>query len=418
MSHLGKALFCYGTLRDEPLLRALLGREARRCALRLLPAVAPGRRAAAHRSGAYPVLAVEPGGRLEGDLVLGLTAPALERLIAYEGAEYRLGEIEVHSEAAPEIGTALAFEPIAPPPPGARGWRFEDWLEEEVALRRTAAATLGALFDAEAARSGGRPETAALAALTELWPDCLGAEARRLGAAGPIERALGRGLGREAVEELTRERAYEAFFKVDDLVLRHRMFESPDRLGEAVERAVFRMGQAVCVLPYDPVSDRVLMIEQFRAGQWVAGDARPWSIEVVAGRIEAAAGRHGDAEEATARAEAAEEAGLTLGRLERFNFGYASPGATDEAVTFFVGEARLPAPEGGGGGGLALGGVHGLAEEGEDIRVLTLGLDAALEAQAAGEIRNLPAALALLWLARNRPRLQALWSAPGPLDQV
>ncbi len=51
---------------------------------------------------------------------------------------------------------------------------------------------------------------------------------------------------------------------------------------------------AVTVLPYDPVRDRVLLIEQYRFGVHMRGDPRPWVLEPVAGRIDAGRDARGD----------------------------------------------------------------------------------------------------------------------------
>ena len=104
--------------------------------------------------------------------------------------------------------------------------------------------------------------------------------------------------------------------------------------------------------------------------------------------------------EATARREAREEAGLELGRIERIAAFYPSPGIVAEHITSFVAEADL-----GGAGGL-----HGLAEEHEDIRALVVPLEAALAAVETGEINTSPLMVSLLWLARHAERLRAAWS--------
>lgn len=400
-------LFCYGTLRDADLRAAVLGGAA--AGLRAEPAILPGYRAASAAAGAYPHLAAAAGGRLPGVLLNGLDEAAMARLSAYEGAEYRLVVVEAvpAQDAAPR--QALVFAPVEPPAKDAPDWRFEEWLAREGGHRRAAAAAMGALYDAEAARGDTAADGDALSALEEYWPDVLGEASKAAGAPGPIARAFGGPFGRADVEEIACDRVYELYFKLDHFRLRHRRHLAPDTFCEPIDRAVFRVGEAVLVLPYDPVSDRVLLIQQFRAGAYAAGDPSPWSVEVVAGRVDPPApGETEDPQTATARREAMEEAGLSLGRLERFDIGYASPGATDETLTLFIAEADLPATA---DGAPALGGAFGLEEEGEDIRVFTLSLDDALEALEAGEIRNLPAAMALLRLARRRRRLQLLWTS-------
>ena len=52
-------------------------------------------------------------------------------------------------------------------------------------------------------------------------------------------------------------------------------------------REVFVATDAALVLPYDPLRDRVLLVEQFRMGPYGRGDPRPFLLEPVAGRIDA-----------------------------------------------------------------------------------------------------------------------------------
>ena len=202
-------------------------------------------------------------------------------------------------------------------------------------------------------------------------------------------RNLTSGLDQRDVELRTRERVYDGFGKLDRLTLRHRRFDggwSPD-----VTRELFRSGDAVVVLPYDPVRDEVVLIEQMRVSALEAGEV-PWIVETIAGRI-----AEGESEEDVARREAAEEAGLTLGGLERLGTFYSSPGIFAERFTAFCGLAQLD----------GAGGHHGLDEEHEDIRAFRLAAEDAFAALESGAIQASPAALCLLWLKLNRPRLQS-----------
>ena len=111
------------------------------------------------------------------------------------------------------------------------------------------------------------------------------------------------------VEVMHRSTTYRGFFRVDRFRLRHRLFAGG--MSQAVTREVFERGDAVAVLPYDPVRDAVVLVEQFRIGAF-AREQSPWLMEIIAGTIE-----KGERPDAVARREAQEEAGLELGRLER-----------------------------------------------------------------------------------------------------
>lgn len=187
-----------------------------------------------------------------------------------------------------------------------------------------------------------------------------------------------------------REVLFKGFYRVDRLRLRHRQFAGA--MGPVVTREMFVRHPAVGVLVYDADSDEVLLIEQFRVG--ALENPHPWQYEIVAGLVEP-----GESLEDVARREALEEAGVSIDQLERVMDFLPSPGGSDESFTLYVGRADLG----------AAGGIHGLPEEGEDIRVNVMSVNQALAALQRGRINNAPCIIALQWLALNKPRLQARW---------
>lgn len=193
-----------------------------------------------------------------------------------------------------------------------------------------------------------------------------------------------------AVEILERRHPFRGFFAVEDMTLRHRRFDGS--MTEPIRREVFVSTDAVTVLPWDPVRDLVLLVEQFRSGPVARGGGPVWQVEAVAGRIDP-----GESPEQTARREAAEEAGVSLGALIPVAGYYPSPGALSEYIHSFVALADL---------GAVAPGLHGLAEEGEDIRTHLIPLATALDWLATGRIGNAPLILTLLWLQREAPRLR------------
>ena len=165
------------------------------------------------------------------------------------------------------------------------------------------------------------------------------------------------------------------------------------------EWELWRRGRAAAVLPYDPALDCVLTVEQFRLPALAAG-LDPVVIEVPAGLADGE-----ESAEATVRREAQEEAGLALGRLARVGAFMLSPGGSDETCEMFVGEAHMPESDGEG-----LAGSYGLPAESEDIRVRVRPAEAAIASARAGKIVNGLTAIALLWLAAERPRLRREWA--------
>lgn len=189
----------------------------------------------------------------------------------------------------------------------------------------------------------------------------------------------------------SRRQPYAQYFAVQELCLRHRLHRGG--WSAPLDRAVFVSGDAVVVLPWDPRRDRVLLVDQLRAGPAARGDGQPWLYEPVAGRIDA-----GESPESTARREAQEEAGVMLDRLFPVPGHYPSPGIVAEYIYGFVGTADLP-------DGSAI--VSGLADEGEDIRGHLMPRHELTRMALAGEIANGPLLILALWLDRMAEELRA-----------
>ena len=202
---------------------------------------------------------------------------------------------------------------------------------------------------------------------------------------------------RDDVETIESETVWKGYFRMDRLRLRHRLFAGG--WGQPITREIFERGHAAALLPYDPVRDEVVLIEQFRPGAFTAG-TEPWLVEVVAGIIE-----DGETAEGVARRETVEEAGCTVTDIIPVMDILPTPGASSERIAIFLGRVNAR----------GVGGIHGLVDEGEDIRVFTESLDAALARLADGGIINVTAIVALQWLALNRDKLRRRWAA-GALD--
>ena len=200
---------------------------------------------------------------------------------------------------------------------------------------------------------------------------------------------------REDVEVMGREVVHDGFFRLDRYRLRHRQFAGG--LGPVLTREVLERGKVAAVLPVDPVRDRVVLIEQFRPGAWGA-DWDPWLLECVAGVIEP-----GETPEELARREALEEAGCVITDLLPIATFLTSPGATTETVRLFCGRVDSE----------GVGGLHGLAGEGEDIRVSVMAVDDAVALLDEGRIVNAKTIIALQWIARHYDSLKARWTPAG-----
>ena len=157
-----------------------------------------------------------------------------------------------------------------------------------------------------------------------------------------------------------------------------------------MRRELFVRHDAVCVLPYDPLRNSVVLLEQMRIGAIDKCD-NPWMIELVAGLIDT-----DEQPDEVAHREAEEEAGLQLRELIPITRYFPSPGGSNERVHLYC---ALVDSQG-------VGGIHGLQEEGEDIRVSVWSLDEALAAVEQGRIDNAASIISLQWLALHAERLR------------
>ncbi|MCU0908860.1 MAG: NUDIX domain-containing protein [Rhodobacteraceae bacterium] len=374
-------LFFFGTLRHAPLLSVVLGHDG----WTGVPARLEGWRAVHAGADAFPVLIPATDAAAPGVLVSGLTAADQARLDFYEGGYgYAATPVTVVTDRGPQ--PARAF--LVPPDryPAGADWDLAAWQRDHAAVTvETAREYMGYLGQRD-------PAT-----LVRPWATMAVRAASRLAArASHAPTTLRRAGGAEAVRVADLRRPYLGFFMVEEQDIAMPRFDGG--LSPVVTRAAFVAGDAATVLPWDPVRDRVLLVEQFRFAPFVRNDPAPFSLEAIAGRIDP-----GETPEQAARREAAEEAGLVLGPMEQVAAYYPSPGAVTEFLTSFVACADLPD---------TAAGLGGVADEAEDIRAHVIPFDRLMALIATGEVGNAPLILTAFWLAGQRDRLRAAW---GPV---
>ena len=182
---------------------------------------------------------------------------------------------------------------------------------------------------------------------------------------------------------------YKGFFSVEEHDLTYQKFNNEQ--SNVVTRSTLVSSDAVIVLPYDPINDRILLIEQFRAGPYVKGDENPWVLEPIAGLID-----EGETPESAGIREAQEEAHLEIKRLELVARSYPSPGISTEFFHQYIGIVSLPDET---------NLVSGLESEAEDIRSHIFSYEEFYKMIVEGEMNVGPAILLGLWLSKNRKSL-------------
>ncbi|NUF50017.1 ADP-ribose diphosphatase [Gilliamella sp. ESL0250] len=194
------------------------------------------------------------------------------------------------------------------------------------------------------------------------------------------------------VFNLTKRILYKGFFSLFEYRFQYRKFDGS--MSEVVTREILERGHAVVLLAYDAKRDEVVLIEQIRIAAIETQDS-PWMLELIAGMID----HENESFEEVAKREAMEEAGVVIGRCKPIISYLASPGGLTEQLHILVGEVDSSTAKG----------IHGLAEESEDIKVHVVGRNQAYQWMKDGVINNAASIIALQWLELNYQLLKKEW---------
>jgi len=171
-------------------------------------------------------------------------------------------------------------------------------------------------------------------------------------------------------------------------VLRKITFEYRQKNGEWVtqHREAYDRGNGATILLYNRQQQTVILTRQFRMPTYLNGNESGMLIETCAGLLDA------QNPEDCIRRETQEETGYRVSEVQKVFEAYMSPGSVTEMVYFFVAE-YAPNQQVDAGGGVA---------EEEDIEVLELGFQHALDMVKTGEIRDGKTIMLLQYAALNR----------------
>ncbi len=163
-----------------------------------------------------------------------------------------------------------------------------------------------------------------------------------------------------------------------------------DGSWKTVTRETYDRGNGATILLVNRERGTVLLTRQFRFPAYVNGLEDGMLIETCAGLLD------NQSPEEAIRREAEEELGVKVGEVHKVLETYMSPGSVTEKLLFFVADYDSPAGE-----------VAGNSEEGEDIEVVELGLDEALDWIDNGRIQDAKTIILLLlaqtknWFGRS-----------------
>ncbi|GAA6192573.1 NUDIX domain-containing protein [Phaeobacter sp. NW0010-22] len=368
-------LFFYGSLRYTPLLETVLGREASE--IDMIEAHLPDHAVHAVVDQAFPMILHMSNVKAQGVLVRGLSDDDIARLVYYEGGfDYDLSQHSLMTET----GDTAAGEVFFPAPglwKAGEPWSLKGWIDKWGAMSLAAAQEVMCHYGKKSAEE-----------IAERFPSIRIRAAARVAAQARAKDAEW-DVHKDVVVH-KHERPFLNFFAIDEMDLQFRQFDGS--LSPVVNRSALLVGRAVVVLPYDPVRDTVLLIQQFRAPAFIAGDPAPWVWEAVAGLVDP-----GETPEETAKRETIEEAHLELSGLEEAGQVYSSTGSSGEFCHLFVGLADISATVSGAG----------IDAEGEDIRSQIISFDGLMAMVDAQQIKSLHLLAVAQWLDRHRSRLRA-----------
>lgn len=371
-----KPLFFYGTLRHLPLLELALGRSVDQ--MDLSEARLPEHAVYWVQDQPFPMIASAPGQAAPGLLLRDPTREDIERLDYYEGGfAYDLKDVVTLDQSARKITASVYF-----PKPGALSkgdiWSLKDWERDW--------SDISLIVAREAMDNFGHWSAQDLAVKLPMMR-------RRAAVSRTAQRRStsdNAQLGATNVQVLSKTRVHSHFFALDRMVLRHERYDGS--LTPPLDREIVYAGHAVVILPYDPVRDAVILVEQFRVNMFALGDPQPWVIEAIAGLVDP-----GEAPEDAAKREAREEAGVHMDRVEQVSAAYSSTGSSTEFLTSYIALADF--------GTLGVGG--GLATEGEDIRRIIMPFSEFAEGLHTHRFRDAPLVNLGFWLILNRDRLRS-----------
>ena len=191
-----------------------------------------------------------------------------------------------------------------------------------------------------------------------------------------------------SIRLIKRETLYEGFNTLSRYHVRIQRYD--ESWSDPIDREVLHRADSVVVLPYDPVRDEIVLIEQVRFGAYAAGVSFR-QLEPVAGLVDRDEGL-----EELARRETVEECGLTVTDLFPICKFLVSPGCMTEICHTFLGLVNTA----------HAGGIYGNADEDEDIRVHVLSVDEVAERLRAGEFQVGVTIVTLQWLLMNREKFR------------
>jgi len=151
-------------------------------------------------------------------------------------------------------------------------------------------------------------------------------------------------------------------------------------------REAYDRGNGAVILLYNKENRTVILTRQFRIPTYINGNKTGMLIEACAGLLDK------DDPEACIRRETEEETGYKVHDVQKIFEAYMSPGSVTEILYFFVAQytPMMKVTDGGG-----------MEHEEENIEVLEMSIDKAMEMMKSGEIRDAKTIMLLQYALLN-----------------
>lgn len=188
-----------------------------------------------------------------------------------------------------------------------------------------------------------------------------------------------------------KEVIWQGYFRMLKYYFTHSLFNGGT--SDIVERELFERDTAVAVIPYDPITDEIVLVEQIRVGAF-EHNVNPWMVELVAGMIE-----EGETSEDVAKRELFEETGLECQHIEKIMSYLVSPGGTSEKIDLYF--AYVDAK--------TANSIAGLESEHEDIKTHRLSVTDVINQLSESKFQNGVTITGLQWLALNHDKIKQQW---------
>ena len=182
---------------------------------------------------------------------------------------------------------------------------------------------------------------------------------------------------------IDKKNLYDGFFKMNEVTLKYRKYDG--NWSNNIKRELFGGAQVAAVLPYDPISKEIILIQQFRPGT-ISKDIDHYLDEIVAGIID-----EGESPEIAAKRECLEETGCEVKKLIPIQGYFPAPGSSESFYHLFLGEVKS----------FKGSKIQGLENENEDIFVKCFKINEVRKKMEDGKILNGLTLIALQWFFLN-----------------